>query len=185
MLVTSAVAWAGGEMEAPLAERLDAALKPLFKSDAPGATVIVTKDGMPVFRKADGLADVDKKTPMQPEMQLRLGSITKQFTAVAILMLAEQGKLSLQDDITRFLPDYPVKGKRITIEHLLQHTSGIPNYTSMMLFGLSAGRDRSVQQMIDSFKDQSLDFEPGARWSYSNSGYFLLGAIIEKVSGDH
>ena len=183
MLVASAVAWAGGEMEAPLAERLDAALKPLFKSDAPGATVIVTKDGMPVFRKAYGLADVDKKTPMQPEMQLRLGSITKQFTAVAILMLAEQGKLSLQDDITRFLPDYPVKGKRITIEHLLQHTSGIPNYTSMMLFGLSAGRDRSVQQMIDSFKDQSLDFEPGTRWSYSNSGYFLLGAIIEKVSG--
>ncbi len=183
MLVASSAAWAGGEVEAPLAERLDAALKPLFKPDAPGATVIVTKDGMPVFRKAYGLADVDSKTPMQPDMQLRIGSITKQFTAVAILMLAEQGKLSLQDDITRFVPDYPVKEKRITIEQLLQHTSGIPNYTGMVMLGMSADRDKTVQQMIDSFKDQSLDFEPGARWSYSNSGYFLLGAIIEKVAG--
>lgn len=169
--------------QAPLAEQLDAALKPMFKADAPGATVIVTKDGMPVFRKAYGLADVDSKAPLEPDMQLRLGSITKQFTAVAILMLAEQGKLSLQDDVTRFLPAYPSRGKRITIEQLLQHTAGIPNYTGMMTFSLSTDKDKSVQQMIDFFKDESLDFEPGARWSYSNSGYFLLGAIIEKASG--
>lgn len=166
--------------EATLAERLDAALKPLFKSDAPGAAVIVTKDGEPVFRKAYGLADVDKGAPLLPEMQLRLGSVTKQFTAVAILMLAEQGKLSLQDEITRFLPDYPVRGRHITIEQLLQHTAGIPNYTGMMTFSLTAGSDRSVQQMIDYFKDEALDFEPGERWAYSNSGYFLLGAIIER-----
>jgi len=169
--------------EAPLAERLNAALKPMFKADAPGATVIVTKDGVPVFRKGFGLADPDKGVPLQPEMQLRIGSITKQFTAVAILMLAEQGKLSLQDDITRFLPGYPVKDKRITIEQLLQHTSGIPNYTGMMTYWLTAGSDKSVQQMIDYFKGESLDFEPGERWAYSNSGYFLLGAIIEKASG--
>lgn len=171
------------QADAPLDERIDKALKPFFRADAPGATVIVMKDGAPVFRKAYGMADVDKNTPMQPEMQLRLGSITKQFTAVAILMLAEQGKLSLQDDVTRFLPDYPSGGKHITIERLLQHTAGVPNYTAMMNFGLTSDRDRSVQQMIDYFKDERLDFEPGERWAYSNSGYILLGAVIEKVSG--
>lgn len=169
--------------EAPLADRIDAALKPMFKADAPGATVIVTRDGVPVFRKAYGLADVDRNTPMQPEMQLRIGSITKQFTAVAILMLAEQGKLSLQDEVTRILPDYPAGGKRVTIEQLLQHTAGVPNYSGMMTFSLSADRDRSVRQMIDFFKDDALDFEPGERWAYSNSGYILLGAIIEKLGG--
>ena len=169
--------------EAPLAERIDAAIKPMFRGDAPGAAVIVTRDGVPVFRKAYGQADVDKNTPMQPEMQLRIGSITKQFTAVAVLMLAEQGKLSLQDEVSRFLPDYPAGGKRITIEQLLQHTAGVPNYTGMMSFSLTAGADKSVRQMIDFFRNDALDFEPGERWAYSNSGYILLGAIIEKVSG--
>lgn len=168
---------------APLPERIDAALAPLFKANAPGATVIVTKAGEPVFRKAYGMADLKTKAPMQPDMQLRLASITKQFTAAAILMLAEQGKLSLQDDITRFLPDYPSKGQRITIEHLLQHKSGIHNYTAMPAFWSNAERDKSVAQMIDFFKNEPLDFAPGTRYSYSNSGYFLLGAIIEKASG--
>ncbi|GAB2860228.1 hypothetical protein GCM10027277_31020 [Pseudoduganella ginsengisoli] len=167
----------------PLQEQIDAALAPMFKADAPGATVIVTRDGQPVFRKAYGRADVDKKTPMQPDMQLRLGSVTKQFTAVAILMLAEQGKLSLQDDITRFLPDYPVNGHRITIEQLLQHKAGIRNYTAMPRFWPNADKDTGVAQFIDFFKNEPLDFAPGERWSYSNSGYFLLGAIIEKASG--
>lgn len=179
-----ALAFSGAaRAEEPLAQRLDAALAPLFKADAPGATVIVTKDGVPLFRKAYGLADVDKGLPLQPDMQLRLGSITKQFTAVAVLMLAEQGRLSLQDDVTRFLPDFPAKDKGITLEQLLQHTAGIRNYTAMMSFWLIADKDKSVQQMVDFFKDEPLDFDPGQRWGYSNSGYFLLGAIIEKASG--
>jgi CubicO group peptidase (beta-lactamase class C family) len=179
-----ALALAGAaRAEVPLAERLDAALAPLFKTDAPGATVIVTKDGVPVFRKAYGLADVDKGAPLQPDMQLRLGSITKQFTAVAILMLVEQGKLSLKDDVTRLLPGFPAKDKGITVEHLLHHTAGIRNYTSMLSFALIEDKDHSVQQMIDFFKDEPLDFDPGQRWAYSNSGYFLLGAIIEQASG--
>lgn len=174
---------AAARAEVPLAEQLDKALAPLFKPDAPGAAVIVTKDGVPVFRKAYGLADPDRNLPLQPEMQLRLGSITKQFTAVAILMLAEQGKLSLQDDITRFLPGYPAQGQRITLEQLLQHTAGIRNYTAMMSFPFIAGQDKSVREMIDYFKDEPLDFAPGQRWAYSNSGYFLLGAVIEQASG--
>ena len=99
--------------DTPLEQRLDAALAPMFKPNWPGATVIVTRDGKPVFRKAYGLANVAENTPMQPDMQLRIGSITKQFTAVGILMLAEQGKLSVTDDVRKYLPDFPDKGSTI------------------------------------------------------------------------
>ncbi|NHZ66054.1 serine hydrolase [Massilia genomosp. 1] len=166
-----------------LAERIDAAIAPYYKADAPGATVIVTQDGKTVLRKAYGMADVSKSTPMTPDMAMRLGSITKQFTAVGILMLVDEGKLALDDDITKFLPDYPMRGKRITVEHLLTHTSGIVSFTSKLTFYLTEGRDKTVAEMIDTFKNDPLEFEPGTRWAYNNSGYFLLGAVIEKVSG--
>ncbi len=163
--------------------RLDALVSASYKPTAPGATVIVVKDGKTLLRKGYGLADTSGMKPMDPGMVLRLGSITKQFTAVAILMLAEEGKLSLTDDLTRFFPDYPTRGKTITIEHLLTHTSGIASYTSRPDYPLTMGSDVTVAQMIDSFKNDPLDFEPGSAYRYNNSGYFLLGAIIEKVSG--
>ena len=169
--------------ESALAERLDATIGADYKAGDPGITVLVARDGKPLFRKAYGMADVEKKLPLTPEMSLRLGSITKQFTAVAILMLAEDGKLSVQDDITKHLPDYPAKGKKITIEHLLTHTSGIPSYTGKPSFGATMTKDMTVAQMVDSFKNDTLEFDPGSRFAYNNSGYFLLGAIIEKVSG--
>jgi len=167
----------------PLAARLDALFKPQYKAEDPGATVIVVKDGKTVFRKAYGAADIAARTPLTPGTVLRLGSITKQFTAVAILMLADEGKLALNDPITRFLPDYPIGGKVITIEHLLTHTSGIVSYTSKPNYVAGMAQDLTVDQMIDGFKNGPLEFEPGTRFNYNNSGYFLLGAIIEKVSG--
>ena len=166
-----------------LAGRIDGVIAPHFKADAPGGTVIVVKDGKTVLRKAYGMADVGKGARMTPDMALRLGSITKQFTAAGILMLAEEGKLSVDDDITKYLPDYPTQGKKITIEHLLTHTSGIVSYTSQPGFRARMTQDLSVAQMIDSFKNEPLEFEPGSRYRYNNSGYFLLGAIIEKISG--
>ena len=166
-----------------LASRIDTVISPYFKPDAPGAAVIVTQGGKTLLRKAYGMADVSKATPLTPDTAMRLGSITKQFTAVAILMLLDDGKLALDDDITKFLPDYPTRGKRITIEHLLTHTSGIVSYTSKAEFDRSEGRDKSVSEMIGMFKDDPLEFEPGTRWAYNNSGYFLLGAVIEKLSG--
>ncbi|CAN7653970.1 serine hydrolase [Massilia sp. LjRoot122] len=169
--------------EQDMAGRIDASIAPYFKADVPGATVIVVKDGKPVLRKAYGLADTAKGVKMTPEMALRLGSITKQFTASAILMLAEEGKLSVDDDITKHLPDYPTRGKKISIEHLLTHTSGIASYTGKPGYMAGMAQDMSVAQMIDSFKNDPLDFEPGSQYRYNNSGYFLLGAIIEKISG--
>lgn len=169
--------------ETPLEQRIDAALAPMFKPDWPGATVIVTRDGKPLFRKAYGLASLPEKTPMQPDMQLRIGSISKQFTAVAILQLAEQGKLSLQDDVRKHLPDFPDKGKVVTLEHLLQHTSGIPNYTELKAMRSLPKENVAIAQVYEMFKDEALEFAPGAQHKYSNSGYFLLGMVIEKVSG--
>jgi D-alanyl-D-alanine carboxypeptidase len=171
----------GGEQA--LAVRIDALIAPHFAADGPGVAVIVTKDGKTVFRKGYGRADVAAGTAMRADAPARIGSMTKQFTAVAILMLADEGKLATSDDITRFLPDYPTHGAHITIEHLLTHTSGIPSYTGKNQFGDVMREDVSVAQGIAFFKDDALEFVPGSRFSYDNSGYFLLGAIIEKVSG--
>ena len=169
---------------APLtAAQFDAAMAPYYQPNEPGAVVLVAKDGKTIFRKAYGLADVARRVPMTPDMQLRLGSITKQFTSTAILMLVDEGKIKLDDDITRFLPDYPTKGKRITVENLLNHTSGIASFTGKPDYVAHMHEAMPVDAMIASFQNDPLDFEPGSRFKYNNSGYFLLGAIIEKVSG--
>lgn len=165
------------------AQEIDAFVRPLFNADMPGAAIIVTKNGKAIFRKGYGMADLGAKQAIDPNMVFRLGSITKQFTATAILMLAEQGKLSTSDDIRKYLPDFPDKGKTITIEHLLTHTSGIPSYTGQLKFQANMAQDMTVDGMIATFKDLPLEFTPGDRFAYNNSGYFLLGAIIEKVSG--
>lgn len=166
-----------------LDSRIDSVIAPYFKASAPGATVIVVKDGKTVFRKAYGTANLALQQPMTPDTVLRLGSITKQFTSTAILMLVDEGKVALDDEITKFLPDYPTHGKKITVEHLLTHTSGIVSYTGKPGYVANMKADLTVSQMVDSFKNDPLEFEPGSLWRYNNSGYFLLGAIIEKVSG--
>lgn len=166
-----------------ITQAMDALLKEIFKEDEPGATVLVAKDGKVIFRKGYGMANLELGVRNEPHMVFRLGSITKQFTAVAILMLYEQGKLDLQDEITKFLPDYPTHAHRITIEHLLQHTSGIKSYTGMQNWASVMRKDFTVDEMIDFFSCQPMEFAPGEKWNYNNSGYFLLGAIIEKVSG--
>lgn len=169
--------------DAVVARSIEAALAPHFKADEPGATVIVTRDGKTLYRGAFGLANLEKKTPLKPDDVLRIGSLTKQFTAVSILILADQGKLKLSDPITKYLTDYPKSGDAVTIEHLLSHTSGVPSYTDSPEYGASMTKTVSVSEMIGRFKDLPLKFAPGSRWEYSNSGYFLLGAIIERASG--
>jgi len=165
-----------------LVQTIDDLIQETYKATEPGAAVIVVKDGEVVFRKGHGMANLELGVPIEPDMVFRIGSITKQFTAVAILMLVEQGKLSLNDSISKFLPDYPTQGHVITVEHLLTHTSGIKNYTDMPEWLSLWRKDFTVEELITFFKDQPMDFAPDTRWAYSNSGYILLGAIIEKVS---
>ncbi|WP_288378299.1 serine hydrolase [uncultured Massilia sp.] len=169
--------------EKDLAFQLHATLAPYFPPDAPGAAVIVVKDGKTILRTAYGMADTTRDVRMTPEMALRIGSMTKQFTATGILLLADEGKLALQDEITTYLPDYPTQGRKITIEHLLTHTSGIVSYTGRPGYAQRAPQDTTVAAQIDSFKNEPLQFEPGTQYRYNNSGYYLLGAIIEKISG--
>ncbi len=164
--------------------QIDAIVTRAFAADQPGAAVIVVKDGQVVYRKAVGMASLELGVPLQPDMVFRLGSITKQFTAAAVMLLVEQGKIGLKDPIDKYLPGYPTQGHVITIEHLLTHTSGIQSYTDIP--GWMTGRitsDMSVQDLVDAFKKEPMQFAPGAQYRYNNSGYVLLGAIVEKVSG--
>lgn len=170
-----------------LAQSPDAAFDKLignqYKSGEPGAVVLVAEKGRVVYRKAFGMADLELGIAMKPEMVFEIGSMTKQMTAVAVLMLIEEGKLSLQDEITKYIPDYPVQGHKITIHHLLTHTSGIRSYTSMQDWQPLWRKDLTPSEMIDVFKNQPMDFAPGEQYLYNNSAYFMLGYIIEKASG--
>lgn len=166
-----------------LSFRLHATIAPYFPAEAPGGIVLVVKNGQTVLRRAYGVADTAKGVKMAPEMAMRIGSMTKQFTATGILLLLDEGKLSVDDEISKYLPDYPTQGRKITIEHLLTHTSGIVSYTGKPGYAQRAPQDTTVAAQIDSFKNDPLQFEPGSTWRYNNSGYYLLGAIIEKVSG--
>lgn len=166
-----------------LTTQIDQMLTNTFKVTEPGAAVIVMRDGQVILRKGYGLANLELGVPVAPEMVFRLGSITKQFTAVSILMLAEAGKLALSDDVTKYLPDYPTHGQSITLENLLTHTGGVKDLEFLPARLAVARQDLTPTELIALFKDEPLDFAPGTQWAYSNSGYILLGAIIEKVSG--
>ena len=166
-----------------LTTEFDRMLSEQFKPGETGCAALVAKNGQIIYQKAFGMADLELNVPMKPEMVFRIGSITKQFTAIAILQLMEEGKLSLQDDITKFIPDYPTQAYTITIEHLLTHTSGIKSYTGMTDYMKTVRQDFKPEELIDMFKNQPMEFAPGTKWNYNNSGYFLLGYIIEKVTG--
>jgi CubicO group peptidase (beta-lactamase class C family) len=180
-LVLSLVA--STSLAADRAAELDAIAASYYRSGEPGAAVLVTKDGEVLLRKGYGLAEMELSVPIEPDMVFRIGSVTKQFTAAAILLLEQRGKLSVDDDIRKHLPDYPTAGRTIRIEHLLTHTSGIRSYTDMPAFWERMREDLTVDELIATFRDEPLGFEPGEKYAYNNSGYVLLGAIIEKASG--
>jgi CubicO group peptidase (beta-lactamase class C family) len=153
-----------------------------FKVKEFNGTVLVMQKGKAFYKKSFGLADREWNVPNTINTKFRIGSVTKQFAAACILLLEEQGKLSVDDKLSKYIPDYP-KGDSVTIHMLLNHTSGIKNYTSIPEFWPKAALPLSIDSMIALFKNKPFDFSPGTKWNYSNSGYFLLGVIVEKVSG--
>ncbi|RUA10853.1 serine hydrolase domain-containing protein [Flagellimonas hadalis] len=165
-----------------LESSIDSVLMKKYVSSSPGAVVLVSKKGKPVYQKAFGLSNLESKTPMVTNNVFQLGSITKQFTAMAILMLVQDKKLDLHDTLNKFLPDYP-DGKSITIHHLLTHTSGIRDFTKIKGLNDIATEELSAKELVDFFKDGPKDFPPGEKFEYCNAGYMLLGYIIELVSG--
>lgn len=152
-------------------------------ADGPGVSVLVARGDQLLYKGARGMASVELGVPLQPDHLLRIGSVTKQIAAAALLRQIDDGKANLDDPLSRFLPDYP-DGARITLLQLLNHTSGVKSYTGIP--GYMAGpirRDLSTAELIKVFKDQPADFAPGEKWAYNNSGYVLLGAVVEAISG--
>jgi CubicO group peptidase (beta-lactamase class C family) len=148
-------------------------------------SALVAENGKVIFKKGYGQANIEWDILNKPDTKFRLGSISKQFTALLIVKLAEEGKIKLDKPITAYLPNYPkATGDKVTIHNLLTHTSGIPNYTSFSNFGKDLSRNPfTPEEFVKKFENLPLEFTPGEKFSYSNSGYFLLGYIIEKVSG--
>jgi CubicO group peptidase (beta-lactamase class C family) len=163
--------------------KIDAVVSSTYSSKEPGISVLVAKDRKAIYSKAFGKSNLELNTPLETNSVFQIGSITKQFTAISILMLEEQGKLSVEDKIGKYIPEYAEIGKDITIHHLLNHTSGIKNRTPVGDKGFISKTNMSPTELIAYFKDEPLEFKPGERFKYSNAGYILLGRIIEIVSG--
>jgi CubicO group peptidase (beta-lactamase class C family) len=153
-----------------------------YRMQDPGGVVLVAKHDKIIYERAFGMANMELGVPMQTDMLFSIASITKQFTAVAVLQLVQQGKLSLNDSVGKFIPDYPAVSKGITIEQLLTHTAGVPNAVNMQSLQAKLRGWISAQEVLATFKDLPLGFTPGSDWAYSNSGYQLLGYVIEKIS---
>lgn len=162
---------------------VDSVMNSYFNTSGPGAVILIAKKGKPVLKKAYGLANIELNVTNKPEYLFNIGSMSKQFTAICILKLAQEGKLSLQDNIKKYLTDYNTHGRNITIENLLYHTSGIINYSDKDDFFPKSVTDISKEDLKKSFMNDSLFFEPNSNWSYCNSGYVLAGLIVEKISG--
>ena len=146
-------------------------------------SVLVARDGKTLLDKGYGFANLEWQVPDTPTTKFRLGSITKQFTAASILLLEERGKLKIDDPVKKYMPDAPAAWDKVTIFHLLTHTSGIPSFTSFPDYPKRESETMTPQQLVEWFRDKPLEFEPGTKWNYSNSGYVLLGYLIEKISG--
>ena len=163
--------------------KIDNILNSFTERDSFTGAVLVARDGEVLLSKGYGLADWDNHLPNKPHTKYRLGSITKQFTAMAILMLQAQDKLNVQDPVCHYISECPTTWQDITIHQLLTHTSGIPNFKKFIDYEATKAIPSSPEQTIARFKDKPLDFPPGEQWSYTNSGYIVLGYIIEQVSG--
>ena len=163
--------------------RMDEVIKSYVADKEFMGSVLVAQNGKVLLSKGYGYANLEWEVPNSPTAKFRLGSLTKQFTAVAILLLEEKGLLQVIDAINKYLPDAPVTWHDITIFNLLTHTHGIPNYTGLPEYASITTIKKTPAELIALFRDKPLDFEPGSKYEYNNSGYILLGSIIEKLSG--
>lgn len=166
-----------------VATKVDEYMKAVLEVDGFSGTILVARNGKPIVSKGYGQANIELNVPNTPDAVFRLGSITKQFTGMAIAMLQQSGKLSVSDPICKYFSECPEIWKPITVNHLLRHSSGITNYTAFPDFAKTTIIPITTAEMAERLRKEPLEFVPGEKMSYSNSGYFLLGIIIENVSG--
>src|ERR1700722_752034 len=162
--------------------KVDAYIGPFLATKNFNGAVLVAQKGRILYLKAFGQADIALNVPNRPDTKFHIASLSQSFTAAAILLLQERGLLNISDSISVYVPDYP-NGGRITIHQLLTHTSGIPNINNMPEYDTISRFSQTPASLVNVFKHKPLDFEPGAKYAYSNSNYNLLAYIIEKVSG--
>ncbi len=169
------------------AEGLDARLEQIVQSYVAKhqfmGTVLLAKGDTVILDRGYGSANLEWNIPNSPTTKFRLGSVTKQFTAACVLLLQQKGKWKVSDPVKKYLPDAPAAWDKITLFHLLTHTSGIPSFTGFPDYRDSEAKTTTPEELVKRFRDRPLEFEPGSKWNYSNSGYVLLGYLIEKVSG--
>ncbi len=170
-----------------MARELDAFISKIAGADVFSGTVLLAREGKVIYKKAFGLANKDFNAPNRIDTKFNLGSMNKMFTAVAIAQLVERGKISFDDPLAKFLPEFPSKeaAEKIKIKHLLCHTSGLGSYFNRKFMEASRARFRTVNDFIELAKDEKLSFEPGTSWRYSNTGMLVLGAVIEKATGQN
>src|SRR5579863_3070237 len=173
----------GGGDEAATKARLYTVAKSYTANNSFMGTVLVVDGEKVLLNEGYGKASLEWQIPNEPDVKFRLGSITKQFTATLVLLLQQDGKLNISDQISKYLPDAPRAWEKITLANLLGHTSGIPNFTNFKEFEAWSQSPRTWTEEYAFFRDKPLDFEPGSKFDYSNSNYEVLGAVIEKVSG--
>ncbi|WP_431610940.1 serine hydrolase domain-containing protein [Chryseobacterium sp. 'Rf worker isolate 10'] len=164
-------------------KKIDSIIQTEFgNKNEPGGVFLITQNGKNLYRKAFGKANLELNVNMTPDNVFQIGSMTKQFTAIAILMLEQEGKLNVNDPVSQYIKEYP-NGDKITIHHLLTHTSGIKDFTKIKSLSSIAQKDMKPEEMVNFFKNEPVDFAPGEKFDYNNSGYVVLGYIIELVSG--
>lgn len=166
-----------------VAAKVDEYMNAAVKAEGFTGSILVARDGSPLASKGYGFANVELNVPNTPQTVFRLASLTKQFTAVAIMMLQERGKLNTGDPVCKYLDNCPATWQPVTIRHLLTHTSGIPNYTSFPDFAKTAMSPATHESFIGRVKDKPLDFAPGEKFNYNNTGYYLLGVVVERAAG--
>jgi CubicO group peptidase (beta-lactamase class C family) len=185
ILLVSSSPVRGDEKSDSSAPAVDEVFLDFAKPDSPGCSLAVARDGRLLYEKSYGMANLELEVPLSPSSVFDIGSTSKQFTAASILFLERQGKLSVADDIRKYVPELPDYGKPITILNLLNHTSGLRDY--LVLFELAGENVDSVTTDEEALaliaRQKSLNFDPGAEWLYSNTGYFLLSVIVKRVSG--
>ena len=165
------------------ASRMEQVVQPLLAGNRFMGTVLVARGESVLLNKAYGYANLEWEIANSPTTRFRIGSITKQFTAAAILLLEQRGRLSVDDPVRKHLPDAPAAWDTVTIFHLLTHTSGIPSFTSFPDYQATMSLAVTTEKLVERFRDRPLEFAPGEKFNYSNSGYVLLGYLIEKISG--
>lgn len=178
-----AVGVAQGVDEAAVKARLDQVASSYTQGNAFMGSVLVVDGDRVLLDKGYGMADLEWGNANAPDVKFRLGSLTKQFTATLVLLLQQDGKLKIDDPVSKYLPDAPKAWEKITLANLLGHTSGIPSFTEAKEFGVWRMSPHTTEEELALFRDKPLDFEPGSKFAYSNSNFIVLGAVVEKVSG--